>query len=154
MILNKNQAFLLVTGISLFLVLVCKSYFLIRSNFTNGEVTEKHYHYSRGRYGGKSVYPVVKFISGDYEVSFEAGENLNYKIGDKVTVVYTRSDITNARIFSFSGFWLPGLLYGLVPFIFLTGIVFSFMDDNDTIEIRFDKSFSIRKTTNEAAKEK
>lgn len=134
--LTKNQTYLLVIGFTIFSVLLHKSYFIIRSDFAKGEVIEKYTIRTSGRYGGVSKYPVVKFTTNNHVVTFTAGENLNYKIGDIVDVIYLKSKITDARIYSFTGFWLPGFLYGLVPFIFLSGIVYAFVDSNDIVIIK------------------
>jgi len=144
--INRNQIYLIGIGIILFVIFMNKISFLLRCNHAEGEVIEKVSHYTYTvNYGGKSIYPIVEFTVENHKITFIGGENLKCKIGDTVDVIYLKSDFTTAKIFSFNGFWLPGLIYGLIPFIFLSAAVFSFIDSKDIFYIKFDKFITIQK---------
>jgi len=122
-----------------------KFYFLIRCDHAEGEIVDTHVTHTRGIYGGPSFYPVVKFSTENYEVTFTGDVDSNYEIRDKVDVVYLKSEITNAKVFNLNGFWLRGFIYGLFPFFILSAFVYSFMDSLDEVKINFDALFSSKK---------
>lgn len=122
-----------------------KFYILIRSEHAEGEIVDTHVRRTRGTHGGLYYHPVVKFTAENYEIIFTGNEDSNYELRDKVDVVYFKSDLTNARIYSLNGFWIPGFIYALIPFFLLSAAVYSFIDSTDEIKVNFDALFSSKK---------
>ena len=108
-------------------------------------IVEKRVKKISGLYGTNTTHTYVMFVLNNYAVTINAGRNLNYTIGEKVRVVYLKSDVTHAKIFSFSGYWFPGFTRGLFVFIILSGVVYAFIGPREVIVIRFKKPFSISK---------
>jgi len=141
---SRNQTYLVGIGMIILLVLMNKFYFLIRSEHAKGEIVDTYVRRTSGKYAGSYFHPRVKFTADNNDITFTGVANLNYKLGDKVDVVYLKSDITNARVFSLTGFWIPGFIYALIPFFILSGAVYSFIDPDDIVKINFDEVFSIK----------
>jgi hypothetical protein len=144
--LNRNHLYFIGIGMIVLYMVVNKLYFLARGSFADGEVISVKTISSSGRYGsGYSKYPVVKFQTDDYEVTFTGEENLDYVIGDKVSVVYLSSDIEKAKVYSWGGFWMPGLFMGFFPFLILSAAMYSFFGKNDVIVVHFGRFWPWRK---------
>lgn len=145
--LTKNQIYIVLIGTISLVMLIDKSLFLLRTDFTEGVVLKRTLKNTSGSFGGTSSFQLVEFTVENKKVRFSTSEYANYRIGEKVKVVYLKSDITKAKIFSFSDYWLPGFTRGLFVFIIVSGIVFAFMRRNELIVINFKKPFSISKNS-------
>lgn len=139
--LYKNNIYLLLIGLIALVMVIEKSFFLLRTDFAEGEVIKRTSKNTSRRHGYTPTFQLVRFKVDNKEVMFSTSQYANYRIGEKVKVVYLKSEFTNAKIFSFSEYWLPGFTRGLFVFIIVSGIVYAFMRKNEFIEINFKKPF-------------
>lgn len=136
MILSKVQSILIVLVLCLFIMLAGKLVFILRAGFTTGIVTETLTYQTKGsRFAGRMVNDIVEFNYGDSVYQFSSVQNLDYDRGDSVPVVFLKSHPEKSYIFTFWGFWWPGFIYILLPFIFLSGLLHGLMDAEDKLEI-------------------
>ena len=145
MSLNKNQVYLLLIGLIIAVIVLDKSFYLLRAGFAEGVIVEKKAKNSSGLSGVNTTHTYVQFLVNTGELTVNAGKNLNYSFGEKVRVVYLKSDVSRAKIFSFSGYWFPGFTRGLFVFIILSGVVYAFIRPREVIVVHFKKPFSISK---------
>lgn len=137
--------YLLIFVLIVAVLVLDKSFYLLRTQFAEGVIIEKRVKNSSGLYGTNATNTYVKFVVNTKTVRVNAGRNLNYKIGEKVRVVYLKSDVRQAKIFSFSGYWFPGFGRGLFVFIILSGVVHAFIGPREILVFRFKKPYSISK---------
>lgn len=74
---------------------------------------------------GSTMSAEIKFYAGDSLVTFLGPEGQPMNVREIVPVIYLDNDKTNAQIYTFSGFWLNGLLWCLLPSIFWLAVCFS-----------------------------
>lgn len=141
--LRKNQMYLFVTGIIVLVMLVNKSVYLLRCDFAEGTITSNAPRYISGKYGQTAIYKTIRFTVNNEEVVFYSEQNSKHHVGQKVTVVYLKSNSSQARIFSLSEYWIPGFTRGLFAFIILSGIIYAFMHPNHILIIRLKRPFRI-----------
>lgn len=136
--LSRNKIFVIGVALILVFITINRVNFIIGSNFTKGTIIKLQT--VRGSKGYTSIVPIVRFVDEQkYLYTFRGErEDSDYKIGEKVTVVYKVKDPSDAAVFSFIGFILSPLIYALLPLLFLAAAVYSFIAKNETV------TFSIR----------
>lgn len=145
--LNRIETFFISLAIVALAVFSLRIKYLLSGQVTTGEVINiDRYHTRRG---GSYTKPIIQFNAKGYEVTFEGESNMSLRIGDKVKVIYQESDLTDALIYNFVGFWLRLIYYHLfISFVFVTPFVFSFLEKNDTLIITFGPGLKIKVTKN------
>jgi hypothetical protein len=125
---NRVQLYLCGICIILFYLLLNRLTLVANSSFVKGWVVNeiKWGNGTMGETEGFFTAPVVQFVQHDKVITFQGETNTSYHKGQSVTIIYQKEDVTSAKIYSFTGFWLAPLLYSLLPFLLLTALVFSF----------------------------
>jgi hypothetical protein len=124
--LNRSQAFLLGFFIIFSFYAVDKLVFLFKAHTTTGVIA--------GNQNGRRVNTVrIDFETEDYKIQFALKQTLDYRVGDKVPVIYDPSQPTKAYLFTFVGFWMPGLLWMILPLFLWASISLSFIDKFDKV---------------------
>lgn len=113
------------------LLLIFGTFYLIKKiSIRNGIVTEgivtgnKVHGINKSDFGS-TVSAEIKYFAGDSLVTFPGPEGQPMKVGEIVPVIYLDEEKTDAQIYTFSGFWLHGLLWCLLPAIFWVAVCFS-----------------------------
>jgi hypothetical protein len=122
-------------GIILFYLALNRLSEVANSNFVKGWVVNeiKWGNGTLGETEGFFTAPVVQFVKGQKVITFQGETNTSYHKGQSVTVIYKKENVTSAKIYSFTGFWLAPLLYCLLPLLLLTALVFSFFKSDAII---------------------
>lgn len=142
---SKHQIYFVIIALIVAVMVLDKSFYLLRTDFAEGVIVRKISKKNADLKGVNAIHTYVKFVVNDNALTVNAGKNLNYKFGETVRVVYLKSDVSKAKIFSFSGYWFPGFTRGIFVFIILSGIVYAFVRPKEIIVIRFKRPFSIIK---------
>jgi len=144
--LNRNHVFIIGVGIIILYIFINRYYFIFRSNFVKGEVVSIDNWSPQEKYAGPNSVPVVQFLVNNHKVIFKGEAGLGYKTGDTLDVIYLKSRITNAYIYSLKGFWIPGALWvGLFPLMLLIAAVYSFIESTDTVFVDFNYILRIKR---------
>ncbi len=102
----------------------------------------------RHRNGYRSSFSIIRFYTEDgNEFTFSAERNYELPIGEKVKVIY-KEDGTDAEVFSFIGFFLSPMIYGLTPLILWAAASLSFIAKGESVTFSFK---GVRKNKNENA---
>jgi hypothetical protein len=123
--INRNKFFLIGIVIILFFVFLNKIWFLINSESATG-------HLKRMESSGWGIQvPIIEFSAKGYDVEFSATDNMTIEDTHNIKVIYNPDNLTDARVFTFQGFWLTGLIYSIIPLIILAASVFSFIEKDE-----------------------
>ncbi len=147
MTVKLNRITILLIGISIVIIFLFLNRFdyIIGSTTTIGEVkyikmwtqgTISRTHYTA---------PIISFNYGSKTITFQAETNMDLEKGEKVNVIYKNKNPQNARIYSFIGFWLAPILYSMIPLLFLTALILSFINKSDEILFSFNKGFTMKR---------
>jgi len=123
--------------------------FLITGTITQGEIIDIAYIDNPGRYSGAESAPIIQFTVQDQNYRFEGRLFSDYKIGNKVKVIYAKGNPAKAYMFNFSDFWLSPFLWGFLLFIVMSAAVFSFFTSTDIITIHLWKRPAFNRQNNE-----
>ena len=123
--INRNKLFLIGIIIILFFVFLNKMRFLINSESATGHLIKMEIH------NGGNLFPIIGYTAKGYDVQFAATDNMTIENPKSVKVIYDPDNLTDAKVFTFQGFLLPGLMYGIIPLIFLAAAVYSFIDKDE-----------------------
>jgi len=143
--LNRKNIFIIgLVTIALFLFINRLDY-IFNSNISSGQVIDIKTWFTRGKYGGSYSVPIIVFYTDTLKITFQGVTNMDLKIGESVDVIYKTSKPTDAKVYSFIGFWFLPVFYCIIPFMLLNAIVFSFLSVRDRITIDFNTFFKWRK---------
>lgn len=139
MILLTRKKFLFI-AFSLFVIyfLAFKLKFIVGSSFTEGKII-----YFKSGY--RVLNPVVEFSTNNCVYQFIGEASFDDYTDKVVKVVYKNDAPSNARIFSFFGFWWSGIILGLVPLTLYSAIVLSFVAKGESVKVDFGKYFNKKK---------
>jgi hypothetical protein len=128
--LKRGQAFLLGFFIIFSFYAADKIIFICKARVTEGEIM--------GVQKGRRVNTVrVRFETATEIVQFALLENLDYRAGDKVKVIFDPAHPTHAYLFTFFTFWMRGLLLMLIPLFVWSAFSLSFMEKEDRLYLSF-----------------
>jgi len=135
MILLTRKKFLFI-AFSLFVIyfLAFKLKFIVGSSFTEGKIITF-------KSGFRVLNPVVEFSANNNVFRFTGEASFDDYTDKVVKVVYKNDDPSNARIFSFFGFWWSGIILGLVPLALYSAIVLSFVAKGESVKVDLGKYF-------------
>ncbi len=147
--LNRNQIFLISIFIFILFLLSDRLSFYIGSKMTTGEIVEFDTWETGRKFRSTNYVPVVECKFDTMLFTFKGATDVErvYKCGDIVKVIY-KSDFSDARIYSLTGFWFPMYPMALLGslFILIAAAVYSFIEPTEKIEFKFDKKISFNKT--------
>lgn len=87
---------------------------------------------------------IVQFFYENQEIIFDAKRNIKYENGKEVKVIFRKKTPNNAKIFSFTGYWLEPIIICLVPIILYSALILSLIGKFDFIIFSF-KEFKFYK---------
>jgi hypothetical protein len=102
--------------------------FLTHSVQTEGIVTRNYVHGINKSDFGSTISAEISFYAGDSVITFLGPEGQQMDKGTFVPVLYDPLNPQDARIYTFSGYWLHGLLWCLLPLIFWIAACFSIVE--------------------------
>ncbi len=88
---------------------------------------------------GSKIIPLISYSAGNTKFSISEETNLTLEPGEHIKIIYRKSCPEDARVYSFFGFWFPVLAWLIAPVMLLGAALFSFIDENQKIVIRFGK---------------
>lgn len=88
--------------------------------------------------------PIVQFFYKNEEIIFDAKRNIKYENGEEVKVIFRKKTPNNAKIYSFTGYWLEPIIICLLPTILYSALILSLIGKTDFIIFSF-KEFNIYK---------
>ena len=93
------------------------------------------------RYNSSHNYfkPVIQFTVSNKIYQFETTSNVEFEEGEKVKVIYHKSNPASAKVYSFFGLWWNELIINLVPTIVLVSLFAGLMSKEEIIYINFKK---------------
>lgn len=117
MLLTKPRFFLLVSTLVLLPAPVYRLVWILRAQATTGKAA----------FEGKTLngqfsnsYTVVRFYTASGDTVFVNGpDEIQYKMGESIPLLFPNNQPSQARIRSFTGLWLDTVLYSIFPFLLL-----------------------------------
>jgi hypothetical protein len=124
----KNK--ILIKGIVLILLLTLIPYLseIIRGKFVVGYVKHVDKIPVARNINIVTTYPVISYKVNNKSYTFKAAENIKLEKHEKVKVLYLPGKPKQAKVYSFTGFWLSYLITLVVGIIFWWGFVLSFSE--------------------------
>lgn len=116
------------------MLLIFGSYYIYKKQafkgaiITEGVVTRNYMHGINKSDFGSTVSAEIKYYANDSLITFLGAEGQPMTVGELVPVIYMDNDRTNAKVYTFNGFWLTGLLWCLLPAIFWVAVCFSLIE--------------------------
>ena len=148
MLFNRLKLFSFFYGIILFFIFGDTLLLVVFGEVKTGTfVTNNHYSsksrrafYIR-RYNSSHNYfkPVIQFTVSNKIYQFETTSNVEFEEGEKVKVIYHKSNPASAKVYSFFGLWWNELIINLVPTIVLVSLFAGLMAKDEIIYINFKK---------------
>jgi len=83
--------------------------------------------------------PVIQFTVTNNTYQFETTSNVDFEEGEKIKVIYHKSNPASAKVYSFFGLWWNKLIINLVPTIILVSLFAGLMAKDEIIYINFKK---------------
>lgn len=109
---------------------------------------QRSYVYNGGYHSaGSYSAPVIQFETDNSTITFTGERNVELEYGAPVTVIYKKANPTDAWVYSFSGFWMAPLIYGLIPLLVLAAAVYSFLSKKDRLQIAIGKTMKVGLTS-------
>lgn len=102
--------------------------FLAHAVQTEGIVTRNYIHGINKSDFGSTISAEIGFYAGDSVITFLGPEGQQMDKGEFVPVIYNPLNPQDAYIYTFSGYWLHGLLWCLLPLIFWIAACFSLVE--------------------------
>lgn len=137
--LNRDQIYFVGIAIIIIFFFTNKIDFYLRGKITKGNILYNYTWNNNGfKFRGSHTNPIVQFSTDKYIVTFSGETDLNYEMSDTVDVIYLKSNIKKAKIYSLGGFWFQGFYWGLIPFIIYTASIYSFFEPN--VSFTFDRN--------------
>lgn len=139
--LNRHKIFIIGLSLLLIGIFAPKLYVVSNGERTIGTVVEIR---ELRSHKGHSFAPIISFNTNNLTYRFKGENYLDYQVGDKVEVIYSKSEDYDPHIFSLGDFWMPNVFYSLLPLILLFSIVYSFLTKRDLIIISYSPPLNFR----------
>ncbi|HET6991360.1 MAG TPA: DUF3592 domain-containing protein [Bacteroidia bacterium] len=112
-------------------------YFLHNGRIADGKVTSVSHRTSFAPRYGNIPYsvPIIQYRIGNQLITVDGDQNLPYKEGESISVIYDPENPDDYYLFTFWGFWFVPLTYTILPVILLCSAVFSFWEKDRIIII-------------------
>lgn len=107
--------------------------FISRGTVTEGIVTRHYMHGINKSDFGNTFSAEIKFYAGEQLITFLGPEGQQMNKGEIIPVIYDPANPGEAFVYTFSGYWLHGLLWCIFPLILWVAVCFS------AIEVRASK---------------
>jgi hypothetical protein len=146
MIFSRLQLFSFFYGIILFFIFGNELLLVVSGETKIGIFVNKNYYSSKHRYSNHNYYkPVIQFTVTNNTYQFETTSNVDFEEGEKIKVIYHKSNPASAKVYSFFGLWWNKLIINLVPTIILVSLFAGLMAKDEIIYINFKKKPYFRK---------
>ena len=148
MIFSRLRLFSFFYGITLFFIFGDTLLLVVFGETKTGIfVNNNHYSSKVGRgYTPHNYYkPVIQFTVTNKIYQFETTSNVDFEDGEKIKVIYHKSNPASAKVYSFLGLWWNELIINLVPTIVLVSLFAGLMSKEEIIYINFKKKPYFRK---------
>jgi hypothetical protein len=123
MTVTKNQFFLLLFILLASPFILYKVWWINNAKKVNGIV---HFiGHTIELNGGISSHLVILFHNGSSKQTFNAPRSLNYKVGDRVPVLYQKNKPSEARVNTWIRIWGDTIVYSLWPVLVLLVMYFT-----------------------------
>jgi hypothetical protein len=148
MLFNRLQLFSFFYGIILFFIFGDTLLLVVFGETKTGTfVNNNHYsiksnrsYYTRRYRSNHNYYkPVIQFTVTNNTYQFETTSNIDFEEGEKIKVIYHKSNPASAKVYSFFGLWWNDLIINLVPTIVLVSLFAGLMAKDEIIYLNFKK---------------
>jgi hypothetical protein len=154
MIFSRLRLFSFFYGITLFFIFGDTLLLVVFGETKTGIFVNNNHYSSRsnrrlyplGRNSNHNYYkPVIQFTTTNKTYQFETTSNVDFEDGEKIKVIYHKSNPASAKVYSFLGLWWNELIINLVPTIVLVSLFAGLMLKEEIIYINFKKKPYFRK---------
>jgi hypothetical protein len=143
---NGHMAFVTVVSVVVAFFLADRFIYLAGCNYADGVVTDRQMNVTSSH--NKHLSPIITFVANNKTVDFYIDEDLDYNPGDRIPIIYRRSNPRDARVFGLFGFWLQDYIYFALPILLFGTIIYSVLDTGEYAIVDFRK-MTIRKISKE-----
>lgn len=148
MLFSRLKLFSFFYGIILFLIFGDTLNLVVFGEVKTGTFETNNHYSSKSRrafyirrYNSSHNYfkPVIQFTVSNKIYQFETTSNVEFEEGEKVKVIYHKSNPASVKVYSFFGLWWNELIINLVPTIVLVSLFAGLMAKDEIIYINFKK---------------
>ncbi|MFQ3579862.1 MAG: DUF3592 domain-containing protein [Bacteroidales bacterium] len=136
------------------LLLIITFYFINRfekirkSKFTTGKIIELEIISDKETKEVLQIIPLIKYEVDGKEYKIKGYSNLDAEKYSYVKIIYNPKNPEDGIVYNFAEFWLPALIYCIVPLMILFAVILGMIDSKGCLVIKINKGnfLSIRKT--------
>lgn len=146
MLFSRLQLFSFFYGIILFFIFGDTLNLVVSGETKTGTfVNNNHYSFKQRISSHNYFKPVIQFTVSNKIYQFETTSNIDFEEGEKIKVIYHKSNPASAKVYSFFGLWWNDLIINLVPTIVLVSLFAGLMTKEEIIYINIKKKPYFRK---------
>jgi hypothetical protein len=146
MLFSRLQLFSFFYGIILFFIFGDTLLLVVFGETKTGIFVNNNHYSFKQRISSHNYYkPVIQFTVTNNTYQFETTSNIDFEDGEKIKVIYHKSNPSSAKVYSFFGLWWNELIINLVPTIILVSLFAGLMAKEEIIYINFKKKPYFRK---------
>ncbi len=140
MLFSRLQLFSFFYGIILFFIFGDTLHLVVSGETKTGTfVNNNHYSFKQRISSHNYFKPIIQFTVSNKIYQFETTSNIDFEEGEKVKVIFHKSNPASAKVYSFFGLWWNELIINLVPTIVLVSLFAGLMAKDEIIYINFKK---------------
>jgi hypothetical protein len=146
MLFNRLYLFSFFYGIILFFIFGDTLLLVVFGETKTGTFVNNNHYSIKQRISNHNYFkPVIQFTVSNKIYQFETTSNIDFEEGEKIKVIYHKSNPASAKVYSFFGLWWNDLIINLVPTIVLVSLFAGLMAKDEIIYIHFKKRPFFRK---------
>ena len=146
MLFSRLQLFSFFYGIILFFIFGDTLLLVVFGETKTGTFVNNNHYSLKHRISSHNYFkPVIQFTVKNKIYQFETISNVEFEDGEKVKVIYNKSNPASAKVYSFFGLWWNELIINLVPTIILVSLFAGLMAKDEIIYLNFKKKPFFRK---------
>jgi hypothetical protein len=146
MLFSRLQLFSFFYGIILFFIFGDTLHLVVSGETKTGTFVNNNHYSLKHRISSHNYFkPVIQFTVKNKIYQFETISNVEFEDGEKVKVIYNKSNPASAKVYSFFGLLWNELIIILVPTIILVSLFAGLMAKDEIIYINFKKKPFFRK---------
>lgn len=146
MLISRLQLFSFFYGIILFFIFGDTLLLVVSGETKMGTFVNNNYYSFKQRISNHNYFkPIIQFTVSNKIYQFETTSNVDFEEGEKVKVIFHKSNPASAKVYSFFGLWWNELIINLVPTIVLVSLFAGLMAKDDILYFNFKKKPYFRK---------
>ncbi len=119
-----------------------------KSNFTTGKIIELEIISDKETKEVLQTIPLIKYEIDGKEYKIKGNSTLDAEKDSYIKIIYNPKHPEDGIVYNFAEFWLPALIYCIVPLMILFAVILGMIDPKGCLVIKTNKSnlLQIRKT--------